>query len=178
MTFLQYSFFFSPLFYFPQTVSSTDDTINFCLGPVRVCLCLCLCGYAHIWWNLGHYRGPEKTAFACSSQTYRDMKTNHCVWPADSAARPPAVGASLANLQHVTVPSKAFTGQAPTRGSTNKPWAVKAIINGYRSGFLCQSRSVMVLAPVCFIGRVWFPQTPSGLRLPVLEALFFRVTLM
>lgn len=99
------------------------------------------------------------------------MKTNHCVWPPDSAA---CIGSRRVNLQHVTVPSKTFVGQATTCSLTNKPWAAKAIIKGNRSGSFCPSHPDMVLASVCFTGRVWFSQTPGGHLAWGLKALFYR----
>lgn len=53
------------------------------------------------------------------------MKTNHCVWPADSA---PAMGAGSQTCNMSQFPVRPFVGQAPTRSLTNKPQQSKLLL--------------------------------------------------
>lgn len=102
------------------------------------------------------------------------MKTNHRVWPADSAS---CAGSKLTDLQHVALQQRGLHGaslNAPPHRQTEqeKKRAVKATIKGSWSGSSFQRHCVRVRLFIFFNGERRFSKTPSRDTLAVWMALF------
>lgn len=109
------------------------------------------------------------------------MKTNHRVWPADSAA---CAGSGLTNLQHVTLQQwglrRASWSTLPRRQTEQgeeeeKKEQSKLQLKAIEVVPLFQSHPVRVLHSLFiyfFGGGIWLSKTPSGHALGLWIALF------